>query len=88
VEAKAVGTRLRAGHLREVAQFCQAQVAQFWQALKEQAIGVVIFRLRNTRTPNVIERLAVVLESAGPALQRGAIVTVEDTRYRIRDLPI
>ncbi len=51
-------------------------------------VGVVIFRLANTRTGNVIQRLAVVLAGSSEALQKGAIVTVEDSRYRIRELPI
>ena len=50
--------------------------------------SVITFRLRNTRTPHVIERLRKVLNDSGEALKIGAIVTVEETRHRIRHLPI
>jgi len=50
--------------------------------------SVITFRLRNTRTPHVIERLRKVLNDSGEALQKGVIVTVEETRHRIRHLPI
>jgi predicted nuclease of predicted toxin-antitoxin system len=52
------------------------------------AASVVVFRLRNTRAAHVIERLSATLEAAGDALARGAIVVVEESRSRIRDLPI
>ncbi len=50
--------------------------------------GVIIFRLRNPRAKHVIERLSTVLLRAAEALQRGAIVAVEESRLRIREWPI
>jgi predicted nuclease of predicted toxin-antitoxin system len=50
--------------------------------------SVVVFRLRNTRTAHVIERLAEVLRSSQKALDAGAVVIVEESRHRIRHLPI
>ena len=50
--------------------------------------SVVVFRLQNTRADHVIERLAAVLENGMDALNEGAIVTVEETRLRIRRLPL
>ena len=50
--------------------------------------SAIVFRLRNTRTDHLIARLAVVLENATGALDAGAIVSVEDTRYRLRRLPV
>jgi predicted nuclease of predicted toxin-antitoxin system len=50
--------------------------------------SVVVFRLRNTRTPHVISRLETVLAASSSALQQGAVVVVEDGRHRIRLLPI
>jgi predicted nuclease of predicted toxin-antitoxin system len=50
--------------------------------------SVILFRLKNTRTPHVIERLSSVIESFPDALARGCIVTVEDTRSRVRHFPI
>jgi predicted nuclease of predicted toxin-antitoxin system len=50
--------------------------------------SVILFRLKNTRTPHVIERLSSVIGSFPDALKRGCIVTVEDTRSRVRYFPI
>ena len=53
-----------------------------------QKAEVVLFRLQNTRTPHIIERLKVVLREAAAALEQGAVVVVEESRFRIRRLPI
>ena len=50
-------------------------------------VSVVLFRLRNTRTPHVIDRLASAL-SFREALEHGAVVVVEESRCRVRRLPI
>jgi len=51
-------------------------------------VSVVLFRLHNTRTPHVMERLRKVLSDSGRDLEKGAIVVVEETRHRTRRLPI
>src|SRR6516162_5740000 len=53
-----------------------------------QNVSVVLFRLQNTRAPHVIDRLSVVLQEALSALEQGADVVVEESRFRIRRLPI
>ncbi len=50
--------------------------------------GVVVFRLRNTRTPHVISRLDSVLIASSSYLEEGAAVVVEETRHRIRRPPV
>jgi predicted nuclease of predicted toxin-antitoxin system len=50
--------------------------------------SVVIFRLSDERAEAVNRRLEAVLSEQGPALQSGALVLVEDARYRVRLLPI
>ncbi len=50
-------------------------------------VGVVLFRLHNTRTPHVMDRLNTVLKDSHEALGQGAIVVVEESRHRIRRLP-
>jgi predicted nuclease of predicted toxin-antitoxin system len=50
--------------------------------------SVVVFRLRNTRTEQVIARLERVLDESSAALDRGAVVIVEDSRHRVRLLPV
>jgi predicted nuclease of predicted toxin-antitoxin system len=51
-------------------------------------VSVIVFRLKNARTPHVIERLAAVLPDCEEALRSGAVVAVEESRHRIRPLPI
>jgi predicted nuclease of predicted toxin-antitoxin system len=50
--------------------------------------SVILFRLHNTRTPHLINRLAKVLADATEALEQGAVVVVEESRHRIRYLPL
>jgi len=50
--------------------------------------SVVVFRLHDTRTSHVIERLAAVLADCVSSLERGAVVVVEEGRHRVRSLPI
>jgi predicted nuclease of predicted toxin-antitoxin system len=52
-----------------------------------RSAAIVIFRLRNARTARVIERLTVVLADCATALERRAVVVVEEARHRIRHLP-
>jgi predicted nuclease of predicted toxin-antitoxin system len=55
---------------------------------KGKPASVILFRLHNTRTPNVIRRLDAVLTDSAEALDNGAVVIVEESRRRIRSLPI
>lgn len=50
--------------------------------------SVVVFRLRDTRTEHVIARLERVLAESSPALAQGAVVIAEDSRHRVRLLPV
>ena len=50
--------------------------------------SVIIFRLQNTMPSFVASRLLEVLSECGQDLTTGAIVTVQDNRYRLRQLPI
>jgi predicted nuclease of predicted toxin-antitoxin system len=51
-------------------------------------VSVILFRLHNTRTPHVMERLRKVLRESKTALEQGAIVVVEEARHRTRRLPL
>ena len=52
------------------------------------AVQVIAFRLRITRALHVIDRLATVLAQSTVAPARGAVISLEESRYRIRFLPI
>lgn len=52
------------------------------------SVSVVLFRLNNTTSSFVIERLHRLLPDAAAVLQQGSIVVVEDARFRIRRLPL
>lgn len=49
-------------------------------------VSVILFRLHNTRTPHVIDRLEKVLKESSSALEEGAIVVVQESRHRTRRL--
>ena len=55
---------------------------------KGQKGSVILFRLHNTRTPHLISRLTTVFRDCARALQEGAVVVVEESRHRVRLLPI
>jgi predicted nuclease of predicted toxin-antitoxin system len=50
-------------------------------------VSVVLFRLHNTRTPHVIDRLRSALNFR-EALEKGAVIVVEESRCRVRHIPI
>lgn len=62
--------------------------AEIVASLPSSQTSVIVFRLRNTRRENVWSRLQAVLVQSSEALRSGAIVSVEDTRHRVRRLPI
>jgi len=55
---------------------------------KSWRTSVILFRLKNTRTLHVIERLSSVIERFEDALKRGSIITAEETRCRVRHFPM
>ncbi len=50
--------------------------------------SIITFRLYNTRTSHVIDRLSAVLTESESELEQGVLITVEESRHRIRQLPI
>jgi predicted nuclease of predicted toxin-antitoxin system len=50
--------------------------------------SVIILRLADERPASVNERLAAVLAERSEDLESGALILVEDKRYRVRKLPI
>jgi predicted nuclease of predicted toxin-antitoxin system len=54
----------------------------------EKKVSVLLFRVHDTRSPHVIERLSSALRQTQQALGSGAIVVVEESRARVRRLPV
>jgi len=50
--------------------------------------SVILFRLQDETADSVNRHLAPVLTEQSEALESGALILVEDARYRIRKLPI
>ena len=50
--------------------------------------SVIICRLADERADSVNRHLTTVLAERHPELESGALILVEDTRYRVRKLPI
>jgi predicted nuclease of predicted toxin-antitoxin system len=53
-----------------------------------QSASLIVLRLHDTRFQHVIARVAAVLAESAPALAKGAMISVEDTRHRVRNLPV
>ena len=50
--------------------------------------SVVLLRLGNPGWRRVVERLSTVFAESADAIAKGAVISVEETRHRIRYLPI
>jgi predicted nuclease of predicted toxin-antitoxin system len=50
--------------------------------------SAIIFRLRNQTAESVTPRLEQVVEEESEQLSAGAIVIIEESRYRLRRLPL
>jgi len=57
-------------------------------ASKEKLQSVIIFRLQNHTPENINKHLEKVLENSSLNLINGAVIIVEESRHRIRSLPI
>jgi predicted nuclease of predicted toxin-antitoxin system len=50
--------------------------------------SVIQIRVQDLLAPETAETIASAIDVAGPAIQRGAIVTIHEDRSRIRILPL
>ena len=57
-------------------------------AASQTLTSVVIFRLRNDNPPKVTARLLGAIQTERKALEAGAVAIIEESRTRIRLLPI
>ena len=53
-----------------------------------QKASLLVMRLHDVRFEQVISRLSAVLAESAAALDQGAVISVEDSRHRIRFLPV
>jgi predicted nuclease of predicted toxin-antitoxin system len=67
---------------------CDLDFGNIMAASKERCPSIVIFRLENETPHNVIKRLQQVLNESSEALLKGSIISVEETRHRVRLLPL
>ena len=79
---------LKAGREQRIVLTFDLDFGEIVAASGGQIVSVILFRLRNTRTAFVIQRLEDVLIHSSANLTQGAIVIVEDGRHRVRSLPI
>jgi predicted nuclease of predicted toxin-antitoxin system len=50
--------------------------------------SVILFRLGDPGFRHAVDRLSAVLAESAEAIERGAVISVEETRHRVRYLPI
>ena len=50
--------------------------------------SLIVLRLHNARFQHVIDRLSKVLAESAAALEKGAVISVEESRHRVRYLPV
>ncbi len=50
--------------------------------------SVIIYRLRDARASHQVDRLRAVLSIVTEELKCGAVLVIEETRHRLRSLPI
>lgn len=62
--------------------------ADLLAASRQNLPSVIIFRLQNAKPASVRPKLMKVLNECQEMLETGAIITVENARYRVRQLPI
>lgn len=67
---------------------CDLDFGDIVSASDEKSPSVIIFRLENETPGNVNRRLKQVLKESSEYLQKGAIISVEETRHRVRSLPV
>lgn len=67
---------------------CDLDFGDIISASGETYPSAIILRLENETPDNVNRRLRQVLAESSEILIRGAIISVEETRHRVRSLPV
>ncbi|MEW6110430.1 MAG: DUF5615 family PIN-like protein [Nitrospirota bacterium] len=67
---------------------CDLDFGDIVSASGERCPSVIILRLEEETPGNVNKRLKQVLKESSEDLKKGAIISVEETRHRVRSLPL
>ena len=67
---------------------CDLDFGDLMAASGDISPSVIIFRLDNETPKNMNKRLKQVIRESSDALTKGAIISVEEARHRVRHLPI
>lgn len=67
---------------------CDLDFSDIVSASGEKSPSVILLRLENETPGNVNKRLKQVLKESSEVLLSGAIISVEETRHRVRLLPV
>ncbi len=67
---------------------CDLDFGDLLAASKDSFPSVILFRLNNYSPININKKLSWILKEELEALSEGVILIVEESRYRIRKLPI
>ena len=62
--------------------------AKLMAVSKEKLPSLIIFRLENQKSLNQISKLESIIDQCTLSLLNGAIISVDETGYRVRYLPI
>ena len=79
---------VKAAHERRVVITCDLDFADLLALGALSLPSVILLRLQNYTPSSVTPKLLEVLDECRVTLTTGAIVTIEETRYRLRHLPI
>ena len=67
---------------------CDLDFPALLAASQSSLPSVILFRLDDERPDNINRRLSAVLAESTVALQNGAIISVDETKHRVRLLPV
>ncbi len=67
---------------------CDLDFAEIVALSGTAAVSAILFRMASLRPVRVMERLARVLAESSVALESGVIIVVEESRHRVRKLPL
>lgn len=67
---------------------CDLDFSDIMVASKQNQPSIIILRLEDETPANVIERLKKILPEVVEDLKNGCIISVNESRYRIRKMPL